>query len=795
MTRHPLHVPRPFSALACSSLLAAAILGGAPAAQAQNLPPDSATLIDRPVAEVRFQGLSRVSRQKVDNNILTTPGGRYDPRTVQLDLQNLYRLGEFRTITVFGVLREDGSVIVVFEVREQPVLQAVQTVGNTLVTDQELLSLIVLVPGVPADQYLIEASKRAIQARYREKGYYLAEVEVPEEELEKSGVLLFRIIEGPRVRITAIEFQGNESFNDRQIGAEIKSREAVFLLNAGRLDEETLVNDVAAIDRYYKDRGYLDVRVGREIQLSPDSREAKLVFLVQEGRKYLLRNIDVAGSTLFDTDQIAALIELKTGDVYSQDKLRRSIRALREAYGELGYIDVRIQATEFRPSDRAEVNLVLDIVENAPSMTGEIIIKGNTHTKQQVILRELEFRPNTPLIQREIDESQKRLVERRLFRDPRITVLNPDPNDPLYRDVLVEIKEMNTGSVNFGVGVGTDSGVLGSISLIQRNFDIADLPDSWGELFSGRAFLGAGQTFNLTLQPGNEFSQYSVGFSEPRLLESTYSLRVGAFLRDRYFDQYDEERMNLSLGLGRRLGDVWSIGFNGRFERVKLRDIEEDAPVDVFDAEGPDSITGLGFSLTRNTAPRGARPGRGSVLELGIEQVGLLGGDFDFTKINAEYTVFLTINEDFLGRKSILKLNARASHILQSNEAPIYERFFLGGRSFRGFRFRTISPKGIRNDTGELGRDPVGGEWLLFLGAQYEFPLWDEVINGVFFVDSGTVTDDIGFDDYRVSVGAGLRLYVPAFGQAPIAFDFAIPVMKREGDRTQFFSFSAELPF
>lgn len=793
LARAPWHsIGRAFALLLLLIGLAGVFTGGA---FAQNLPPDSRLLVDRPISGVRLEGLSRVSPQKVRNNMLTAAGDRFDPRTIQIDIQNLYRLGDFRTVTAFGILQDDGSVVVVFEFREQPVLTAVQTVGNNLISDQELLGLIALAPGVPADEYLIDASKRAIQERYREKGHYLAEVAVNQEELDRNGILLFSIIEGPRVKIRAIEFEGNDAFTSKQLLNQVKSREAIFLLNPGRLDEQVLSNDVATIDRFYKDRGYLDVRVGREIQLSPDSREAKLVFLIQEGRQYVLRTITVAGNNVFSKEQIAALIEMKTGDVFSQDKLRRSLEALQDAYGVQAYVDARVTATEYRTSERPEVDVLLDIREGERALTGEVIISGDFLTKDKVIRRELEFSPNRPLSTIDIRRSEARLRDKRLFRDPRITIQDEDPNNPGYRDVLVEIKEVNTGSLNFGVAVGSDSGLLGSISVEQRNFDIADVPETFSEMITGRAFRGAGQRFSLVLAPGNEVSQYSVSFSEPNLFDSEYSLRTNAFLRDRIFRQYDESRLSGSIGLARRIGKVWSLGFDTRFEHVELGDIEEDAPVDVFDAEGPDVLTGVGVSLRRITTPPGMRPGRGTVLELSAEQVGLLGGDYDFTKLSAEYTVFLTLAEDFIGRRSILKLNTRASYIPQEGDAPVYERYYLGGRSFRGFDFRTVSPKGIRNDTGEQGDDPVGGNWLFFAGGQYEFPIFEEVINGVLFVDSGTVLDEFGFDDYRVSAGFGLRLYIAALGPVPIAFDFGFPIVKEDDDERQLFSFSAELPF
>ncbi len=125
----------------------------------------------------------------------------------------------------------------------------------------------------------------------------------------------------------------------------------------------------------------------------------------------------------------------------------------------------------------------------------------------------------------------------------------------------------------------------------------------------------------------------------------------------------------------------------------------------------------------------------------------------------------------------------------------MYERFYQGGRDFRGFAFRSVSPKGIRNDTHTLGDDPIGGTWSVFFGAEVEQPIWRDTLSAVFFVDSGTVTNSPGFDDYRVSVGIGLRIYVTSLSPLPLAFDFGFPVIDQEGDKSRIFSFSLDLPF
>ncbi|MHC4413897.1 MAG: outer membrane protein assembly factor BamA [Planctomycetota bacterium] len=761
-------------------------------------------LADRPISTIRVEGLQRVDEQLVRNQLRSAVGDPYDPPTVKDDVARLYRLGEFRSVTAEAELQTDGSVILSYRVVEAAIIAEVQVVGNKVISDQELLAATRLVRGVPRDDFLIENAERAIEDLYHERGHYLTTVEVDESELEETGILFFRVIEGPRVKVRAIEFDGNSAFSDKQLHAEISTRTAMPLVRRGELDEERLIDDVAALDRYYKARGYLDVRVDRTIELSPDNTEVKVTFLIVEGRQYTLRSIQIEPDPLkvFAREQIAAMLEIRPGDVYSREKIRASLQVVREAYMLMGYLDLQdasaIRATELRGGDEPEVDLLLEIDEGNPYKVGPVEITGNFLTQDKVIRRHVRLQPGRPFDARQIQRSANRIRATRLFNAVNITVQNPDPEHPEYRDVLVEVKEANTGSVNFGIAAGSDTGLFGEFSLIQRNFDVTDLPESPRELVSGRAFRGAGQRFSMTLRPGDELFQYAVSLTEPNIFDTDNSLRVTGSFRDREFRSsgrrlYDEERLTLTTSLGRKLGDVWDFALNSRFENVELDNISLTAPRDIFEAAGPDNVTSVGVGLTRSTVRTITRPGEGSRFELSLSQVGALGGDYDYTMASTEYTVFLTVDRDFLGRKSILRLNSRMGYIF-GGDAPVYDRFYLGGRSFRGFDFREVSPKGI-SLLGTQTDDPVGGDWLFFAGAQYEFPLIQEALTGVFFLDSGTVVDDPGFDDYRVSIGAGIRIYIPQFGPVPIAFDFGVPIQKEDSDDTQVLSFSAELPF
>jgi len=759
--------------------------------------------VDLPISQIIIVGNRRVSEQMIRNNIRAAVGDPYDPAIVSEDVRRLARLGEFRHITPEAEVLPDGSVAIIYQINEQPIIADVQVVGNRAINDADLHALVPVLPGGSRDDFLIDSGRRAIEDAYRRKGHYLTSVSVDERALDETDVVIYRVREGPRVKVKAVEFVGAESLRSERLAREVKTKPELFLLRKGELSEDVLIEDVAALDAFYKSRGHLDVRVDRRIDLSPDSKEAKIVFLVQEGPQYRLGNVrtrrlaDGGPLRVFSRAQIEALLEIKSGDVYQADLLNESERAVREAYGLMGYLDPgernNVRIREVRSSEEPVVDLLIEVEEGEMSRVGTVQINGNFLTRDKIIRREIRLQPGRPYDATQIEKSRRELMATRLFNEVRLTVQQPDEVDPEYRDLLVEIKERNTGSLNFGVAVGSDSGLFGEFSYAQRNFDVGDPPASFEELFRGRAFRGGGQRFNMTLRPGNEFFQYVVSLTEPNVFDTDYSLGFSGAYRTRIFDDYDEDRLSGSVTLGRRFGDIWTGNVVFQGQRIELNDIDPSAPTEVFRDEGPDSLYSIGVNLTRTTIQTLQRPGSGSRLELSFDAYGLLG-DVSFNRVSADYTVLLTLAEDFLGRKSILRLNSRVGY-LYGGRAPTYERFYLGGRSFRGFDFRTISPKGIRNDTLMPGDDPVGGNWMLFFGAQYEVPLVEESVTGVIFMDSGTVTEDVGFDDYRVSIGAGIRLYIPAFGQLPIAFDFAVPLADERDDETQVFSFTAELPF
>jgi outer membrane protein insertion porin family len=767
----------------------------------------------RMVARIEFEGLERASDRYVRNQLRTFEGRPLSWDVVREDVRRLERLGEFERVGAEVLPRDDGTVVVTFRLSEAPIIQDIVVVGNRNINDEEIARIVnqnvSLIAGVPIDEYRIGQAQRAIEELYRDRGFYRVEVTVDRSELDSQGVVLFRVREGDRTQVTALRFEGNDSIPAKRLRAEVDTKKRVLFFNAP-LEDLTLDRDVASIIEIYRNEGFLDVRAARDVRLSPNGKEAIVTFLIEEGPRYTLRRVLVegpegpegAGLEVFSPDQLRGLFTLKPGDIYRENAVGNAVEAVRSSYLKIGYVDARVGRSELRAIDSPQVDVLVRVVEGERFRAGLVLVQGNELTQAKIIRRRVDIRPGEWLDGSAAEETERRLRASGLFElnpvagdPPKVTVLPEDPAQPGYRDVLVEVQETNTGSLTFGASVDSDFGLVGAIRLSQRNFDIADFPDSFDELIKGRAFRGAGQTFNLALQPGVDTSTYSLSITEPALFETEYGATFTGFFRQQAFRDYDEERFGTRVRLGRRFGTRWVGGFAVRAESIELSNIDPNQAVDVFEVEDQNILTAVSFDLARTTADSRFRPTRGTRTDFRVDQYGLIGGDFDFTRLNAEHSVFLTIDRDDFDRPTVLTLSGRVGLIPQDDESPVYERFYLGGRSFRGFEFRGIGPVGIRADTGEPGRDQVGGDFVFFLGAEVQKPIWEDLMAIVGFIDSGTLNNAITLSNYRVSVGVGIRLYLPQFGQAPLAFDFGFPLAKEETDREQLFSFAIDIPF
>jgi len=741
------------------------------------------------IVRVVLRGNERTSAHRILGQMRLREGSLYTPEAADEDLKRILDLKEFDNVVLRPEEQADGLVLVV-EVTERPILARLEFAGNDRFSDKDLTEAVGLKAGEPIDRHRIFTGARTLQQKYREAGYTFAEVSLDEALLADRQVAQFTIAEGPRVRVRKIEFVGNPSIPAGELQKQMETRTWFPLLSPGVYDEERVERDVNAVRNYYVEQGFLDVRVQRELVFSPDRTRLTLRMVIEEGPRYRVRSVALAGVERFSRSLLQKQMEqeadLVPGEAYTADKIRRALRVIQETYGEVGRIETAVRPVVDFAEEPGLVDLTFNVEESEQVLIGQIRIEGNRLTQDKVVRRELRFYPEEPVNTRLIERARKRLEGTALFEPGSVRISAVPTEDPLVRDILVRVEETETGNLIFGAGISSNSGVVGNISFVQRNFDITDVPESSEEFWRGEAFRGAGQLFQIVLEPGTELQRYRVDFREPHLADSDFSLSLSGFFFERQRDSYDERRIGGNVGFGKEIREDLQAFLNLRMEAINIRNVDTDAPEDVFDVEGNSTLTSAEVGLLKDTTDSLFFPTEGYRLRGSVEQAGALGGSYTFTRFELDGRRYWTVTQDVLDRRSVLSVRGHAGFI--AGDAPIFERFFAGGQgSLRGFEFRGVGPK--ERDTF------IGGDFLALASTEYSFPLFEKNLTGVFFLDTGTVQRDIRLSSWRASVGFGIRFTVPFFGPVPFAFDFALPIAKEGGDETEFFSFSIGTAF
>ena len=365
------------------------------------------------------------------------------------------------------------------------------------------------------------------------------------------------------------------------------------------------------------------------------------------------------------------------------------------------------------------------------------------------------------------------------FTNGPIDLTPADLSGPRMADFDVWVREAQTGRFMLGAGINSEAGLTGSIVIDERNFDATRIPTTFDDFLNGVAWRGAGQGFRLEALPGTEVHRYIVTFTEPYLLGTDFSFSASGYYFTRNYFDYDEKRGGGRLQVGRRLTPDISLSAAVRAERVDIDDLRV-TTVDALNAvEGQNDLYVGRVGIDYDTRDNPFSPTEGFFLELAYEQA---FGDFNYPRGTIDFRQYFLMLErpDGSGRHTLSYL-LRAG--VSGEETPLFENFFAGGYStLRGFDFRGASPV----DNGVV----TGGRFRFLGSVEYQAPITaDDMLKLATFCDFGTVETDVEFRDFRVAPGVGLRIFVPALGPAPIALDFAFPVMDATFDEGQTFSF------
>jgi outer membrane protein assembly complex protein YaeT len=789
------------------------------AALAVVAPPSvSAQLIESPVgkriADVIPRDNHTRSAQHIQAKMKLKRGGVYDEHTAASDAAALLATGWFQPngVEIQTSVSPAGEVTVYVQVKElRTTVREVNFVGHQHYSESTLLDLIRVRKGAPLNPAVNRQAAAAIAHKMREDGRYYATCTLMKGNDPADDQVTFHIVEGPVVRVGGVEFRGNSAKFETGSGrlkTVIKARGP--LLGTPTVLTPTFTPQMLDVDRkallfHYHRLGYLDAEVGVEVEpTSADLSTVNIVYHIREGQPYTVRKVRTEGNKVYDEPTLLAKAEVEGGKLYDEATVQADASRLSRYYGARGY-QARVIAEPFAvPNQPGVVDVCFRVLEPSaggaergqaprrPDRVGEIKVQGNTYTQKRVILNELRglgLDSGQILDYGRLKDAEAALQRRGLFdqEDPPTVELDPtSPPDSEYKDIIIRVRETQTGQLGLQVGVNSNAGVNGTFSVNQRNFDIFRLPTSFDDVFAGRAFRGGGQDFRLQLMPGQVFQRYEATLREPYLFDSRFGLTNSVYYSGRSFNEYDENRYGGRFTLDYRFDNspIWMANFSTRVEGLNIAVPKDQAgnpitPPEITRDQGRHFLLGLRTGLTRDTRDSFLMPSTGSLLDVGFEQV---LGDYTFPVGTAEYTKFFTLHQARDGGwKGILALRSQLT--VMGGNAPVFERIFAGGfRSLRGFEFRGVGPYN--------GGFHTGGSFAFLNTIEYQLPLVaNERVAVVAFCDHGSVNNRVTLDDYRVAVGLGLRLRVPAMGPLPIALDFGVPLTRGPNDIKQVFSF------
>jgi outer membrane protein insertion porin family len=644
-----------------------------------------------------------------------------------------------------------AAVDLVFEVDPGPRMDVQIEGGEVAGRLREAVVALLRENGALSDA--VDEAVDRLEESLRLQGHREARVSVREETADGETRVVFTITPGPVSRVASVRVTG-----DAQAPA------VALLTRAGEpLRDRALDEDVRALSRALQDDGHLDARVDAEAPETPG--EVPVSFRLRAGPRTEVASVHVATVPGLET---LAHRELRTkaGQPYRPRDAVADRNALLTACRNAGFLQAEVQSRLELEEGRRRVDLTFDVVPGPRTEVDHIVIAGLTHTREEIVRRELQLREGDPLGLETVLESQRRLGSLGLFGN--VTISEIDPESVGHRSLLVSVDELALTRLAYGAGYSERDGPRLSAEVGRRNI--------------------GGRDRSLTTFVRGSFRGLRIlsTYREPYLFGRRQELFVTAFREEEERDTFDYTRYGVSVEAARRLSSAWSV--IGRFTLQQTHSFNLGVALEEIDKQYLDSfISGPSFSLVNDTRDDQLDPHHGRFLSADTQlSHHLLGGD-SFVKGFVQGSLYRRLD-----RRVVLALNARVglARTLEGSapdRLPFPDRFFAGGDySLRGFRIDRVGPL-EPSSSGALV--PTGGNALLLGGAELRLPVIRYfAVAG--FAEAGNVyplVDDIDLGDMRYTAGVGLR-YKSAFG--PIRVDWGYKLNRRDGEEPWRFHFT-----
>ncbi len=700
---------------------------------------------------------------------------------IRRDIKALYRSGFFDEVNVEYEAVEDG-IKLIYIVKERPIITDIVYSGVESIAMTTVKEVVTVEQGKRYNPILVEETVNLIEEKYREKGYQYVLVS-PRLTSSQEGVasLIFAVDEGLKVRVKEIKFIGNHSLTDgtRLWGLRQrmkKNRTYQFfswVTNGGYLKQDFMEEDIAALEEYYKNKGFLQVSISKPEIIKEEpltsffsskmKQYVTIVIRIDEGAVYHLGKIDVRvdDETVFPAETIKQVLNgvrienyrkylsgsifskvgprFAEGERYSYKLEQESLEQLSDLYGLKGYIYAYIDPAKTINDETHEVDIVFTISEGPQAFLHSLEFIGNYRTRDRVLRR------NFMLAEGDVFNSA--LIKQSIARIHYLSYIDevlPDIQpafDQSQVDVKINLMDNKQTELQLAGGYSESDGFYGHIGVSEHNL------------------FGRGQEFSLSATAGDEYQTFSLSFMDDWIFDRPIStaLAVWNAYSNRDYEYSKRKTIGGSISGGRGFRYYVRTRVTYKLTTTNVYDIEEDADETIFEAEGTSLTSSLIATTSRDTTDNNLDPTRGTRTNFSVEYAGgVLGGDNDFYKTMFSWAYYYKLPQEMV---FAFRSEFDYGDGLEGQELPFYERFRLGGsRSIRGYPDRSIGP------WDEDGRNE-GGNKAVQLTAEIQIPIAGP-LKTVLFADAGDTyakEDSVDLRTLRPSVGVEIRFLLPHF--------------------------------
>lgn len=751
------------------------------------------------------------------HRLQTREGESFDQEAFDRDLKNL--TAEYDWVEP-RISVENNQITVQLDIKKRPSITSFEVEGSSF-KKNKILKEGELSRGMVYNRDNFYQAIHKIRDFYIKKGFFKVEVSYTMDKVPNANevAITIQVNEGPKGRINKIVYKGFSKEEESEISNLIRTHKfsiiTSWLTGTGTIKEEEFAQDTQMIVGHLQNKGYVDAHATMKLDPLPRNQLA-LVITLDRGEKYKVHNISFSGETLYKEEEIKDALTLKSGDVFSMDKVRVAQEKIKELYTKDGYLHTNVDYTLTLLPETHEYDINFSVEESEQYRVGLVMISGNYCTTKNVVYNNIDLEPGEVFDNRKLKSTQKRLQSTGYFKNVNVYPIKCQenvPNAPDYCDVMVEVNEAQTGNMSLFVGASSTDSVFGGVDLTENNFNIAGFRNLWSE--GPCALRGGGQYFQAKAQVGAKETDVGFTWMDPYFNDSLWRFSVDFNYN---FNKIISKNYNLhaitgAIGARYPVSPNFSYGYRFRVKdsivRVNPKVFEpEDQKKDVDSAEeakieaaakrdrnfNSGVVAGVAGLVGYDTTDNALKPHRGFRSNFEGEFAGLYRrvdtySDFPFIKLGYLNSYYFPI-----WSKGTLKTRTdfKFIELLMGGEfeaLPLTERFFLGGEgTVRGYAPAKIGPAYEDNSD-----NPKGGISSMLLSVEYLQNIAKPLDAFVFF-DSGAISDSpfsMGKKLY-MSTGAGVRIDIGR--QLPLVVGVGFPLNPDNSDQVSkvFFSMAGE---